>query len=107
MNPASEQYHQRAAAFIRANPDLHIVVRGDAKGEEHRRQNETKVKWFTYFQVRGQFGTISTFNSILRGSGAVQFPCECPTIFDPSYEPPAQMWREEEDEKPPRPTSHA
>lgn len=94
MNQAAEQYHQRAAAFVRANPGMYVMVRGNAKGEDRQRQKEIAAAWFTYFHVRGQAGTIATFRSILNGNGPVMFPCECPTIFDPSYEPPAHVWRE-------------
>jgi hypothetical protein len=89
MNQAAEQFHQRAAAFVRANPGMVFVVRGDQHADAVR-------DWFTYFHMRGQAGTISLFRQILTGNGVVQFPCERPEHFDPSYEPPAYSWREPE-----------
>jgi hypothetical protein len=87
MNQAAEQFHQRAAAFVRANPGMVFVVRGD--------QHKDAVRdWFTYFHTRGQLGTISLFRQILNGNGVVQFPCERPEHFDPSYIAPVHSWRE-------------
>jgi hypothetical protein len=90
MNPASEQYHQRALAFQKANPGMVFVVRGSEHGEQVR-------AWFTYFHSRGQVGTISVFRQLLSGKGAVQFPCERPEHFDPSYIAPVHQWREPDD----------
>lgn len=87
MNQAAEQYHQRAAAFNRANPGMIFVVRGD----QHR---EVVKAWFTYFHMRGQTGTIDLFRGLLAGNGVVQFPAEAPELFDPSYEAPAHSWRD-------------
>jgi hypothetical protein len=94
MNQAAEQYHARASAYVRANPGMHVMVRGNAKGEDRQRQKEIAAAWFTYFHVRGQTGTIATFRSILNGAGSVMFPCDCPTLFDMSYVPPVHVWRE-------------
>jgi hypothetical protein len=94
MNQPAEQYHQRAAAYVRANPGMHVMVRGNTTGEDRQRHLKIASAWFTYFHVRGQTGTIATFRSILNGNGSVMFPCECPTLFDMSYEPPAHSWRE-------------
>ncbi len=87
MNQAAEQYHQRAAAFNRANPGMIFVVRGN--------QSPEVVKaWFTYFHSRGQAGTISLFRQLLNGNGVVQFPADRPELFDPSYEAPRYSWSE-------------
>jgi hypothetical protein len=90
MNQAAEQYHQRALAFQRANPGMVFVVRGADHAEQVK-------AWFTYFHVRGQTGTISMFRQLLNGKGAVQFPCEKPEHFDPSYIAPVHQWRAPED----------
>jgi hypothetical protein len=90
MNQAAEQYHQRALAFQRANPGMVFVVRGDESSAQVR-------AWFTYFHTRGQTGTISLFRQLLNNKGVVQFPCEKPEHFDPSYEVPRHQWRAPED----------
>jgi hypothetical protein len=90
MNQAAEQYHQRALAFHRANPSMVFVVRGG----DHTRQVQS---WFTYFYSRGQTGTISLFRQLLNGKGVVQFPCEWPELFDPSYVAPTHQWQAPED----------
>ena len=94
MSQSADQYHARASAYAQANPGMHVMVRGNATGEDRQRQKEIAAKWFTYFHVRGQTGTIDTFRSILNDNGSVMFPCECPTLFDMSYTPPAHVWRE-------------
>ena len=87
MNPASEQFHQRAAAFNRANPGMIYVVR---KGQD----DESVRAWFTYFNSRGQVGTIDLFYKLLNEKHPIQFPCRLPEHFEPGYEAPRNQWRD-------------
>lgn len=87
MNPASEQFYQRFLAFQKANPGMVHVVR---KGED----DDGVRAWFTYFQVRGQTGTIRLFQQLLNDKKAVQFPCKKPELFDLTYDPPRHQYRD-------------
>ena len=87
MNQVSEQFYQRYLAYQRVNPGMvHVVRKGD--------DDEAVRAWFTYFQVKGQTGTLRLFKQLLDEKKAVQFPCRLPELFEPSYEPPKHQWRD-------------